>query len=82
MRDVLRWNCIHMNIHPREQMVMVAERDVDRSVGDALSRYDDLTTAETLRILTAVLSERIGWIARRAIRVERHGDPNEPGGLL
>jgi hypothetical protein len=57
-------------IHPREFIVDQTERAV-------LEATKDLTPAEVLRIF----ADRVARIAKYAIRQERHGDTDTPGGI-
>jgi hypothetical protein len=65
-------------IHPREAMVLAAEIRLRAAVTNELH---GLTTAERLRVLAAVLGDTVGSIAKYAIREERHGDQDKPGGV-
>ena len=69
-----------LRLHPREMPVQRASADLRQAVCDWRDRHD-LTEAETLAVLTEVLGGSIGSIAKYAIREERHGDPDKPGGL-
>lgn len=46
-----------------------------------LKILEGLTEAEGLRVVNAVLSSHVGSVAKYAIREERHGDLDKPGGL-
>ena len=63
-------------MHPRSEIVDAAEQSLRLAMIEATT---DLTTAETIRVVTAVLSDKLLGIAKYAIREERHGDPNKPG---
>jgi hypothetical protein len=65
-------------LHPRERIVAKAENDLRTAVAEAVR---DLTTGEELRVLAAVFGDRVGGIAKYAIRDERHGKSDKPGGL-
>lgn len=67
-------------IHPREEIVTKAEMDLHGAVLDVLKRYD-LTTAESIRVLTEAFSAQLHSIAKFCIRQERHGDADKPGGF-
>lgn len=66
--------------HPREQACNEAERDIELAIATALLSHA-LTEAEGLRVVNAVASRHIGGVAKYAIRQERHGDADKPGGL-
>lgn len=68
------------SIHPREKLVNKAEREIENTISNILEKHD-LTVAEELRVLAAVLGNRIGMTAKFMIREERHGDTDKPGGL-
>jgi hypothetical protein len=65
-------------IHEREQIVKDAERAIARAIDEAVK---GLTTAEGLRAVNTACADWIGGIARYAIRIERHGDAEKPGGV-
>lgn len=67
-----------MKIHEREQKVLVACAQVQR---DYLLAVKDLTTAEELRVIATVFGDILGSIAKYAIRQERHGSTDKPGGV-
>lgn len=69
-----------MKIHRREIRCRAAESDLRNAIGE-LSDKHDLTGAEMLRIVNAVLSDYIASIAKYDIRQERHGNTDTPGGL-
>lgn len=64
--------------HPREAIVRAAEAKIRAVFMEAL---DDLTDAEQIRVVSGAAHEWLGVIAKYAIREERHGDHNTPGGL-
>jgi hypothetical protein len=66
-------------MHPREKLVREAESKLRGHVLDIL---DDsgLTEGESLRVLAAVFGGYLASVAKYAIRVERHGDTETPGG--
>jgi hypothetical protein len=68
------------HLHPRELECNKARHDITKAILDAVEKYG-LTTAEQLRIVNAVSFEWIGGIAKYAIREERHGNTETPGGL-
>jgi methyl coenzyme M reductase gamma subunit len=64
-------------IHPRESMVRAAESRVRNALAN---ETHGLTEGERLRVIAAVFGDAVGSIAKLAIREERHGDPDKPGG--
>ena len=66
-------------IHPRERLVTEAENELRRAYIEALSK---LSTAECIQVINNVAHSEIALIIRQAIRMERHGDPDKPGGLV
>jgi hypothetical protein len=69
-----------MRIHPREQRVTRAQHELLQAFLDLKTRHD-LTEAEALRVINAVASDWIAGVAKYAIREERHGNGQTPGGL-
>lgn len=67
-------------LHPREENVRRAEIAIDKAVSEIIGR-EKLTTAETIRVLVHTLGDRLASIAKFAIRLERHGDADKPGGV-
>jgi len=65
-------------IHEREKLVTAAEIELRKAT---MKAAEDLTQGEYLRVLVNVLAGVISSIAKYAIREERHGDPDTPGGL-
>lgn len=65
-----------MKMHPRAVIVEARKRALLLAVIDATA---DLTSAESLQLVTSVMSDHILGIAKYAIREERHGDQNKPG---
>ncbi len=66
-------------IHPRETNCNKARSDITSAILKAVETYE-LTEAEQLRVVNAACSEWIGGIAKYAIRQERHGNTETPGG--
>jgi len=66
-------------MHEREPKVTQAGIDISGAILDAVKKYE-LTEAEQLRVVNKVCSEWIGGIAKFAIREERHGNTDKPGG--
>ena len=65
-------------IHPRERLVDEAEQQLRMSL---ISLHKlGLTTGEFLQVVSNVLGGEVRSIARYAIRVERHGNTETPGG--
>ncbi len=69
-----------MRIHPREERVRKAENEL-RELLCSITEKHELTEAEKLRVINAIASDWIAGVAKYAIREERHGDANTPGGL-
>lgn len=69
-----------MKRHPREQYVREARGELQKSLLKWLEFFD-LTTAEEVMVLTTVMSGLITGTMKYAIREERHGDANVPGGV-
>ncbi len=70
-------------LHDREQVVAGAELAL-RELLITWQRSADvrlLTDWEYVRVVTRLLGDQIGMTAKFAIRYERHGDTDEPGGL-
>ncbi len=70
-----------LRIHPREERCRKAARDIAEAISLAL-RENDLTDVEAVQAVNAACSDYIASFAKYAIRYERHGDPNKPGGLV
>lgn len=70
-----------LRLHPREQIVGHARADLADAVFGWRRNHTDLTQAETISMLADVLGTSITGITKYAIREERHGDPDKPGGL-
>lgn len=67
-------------MHPRQKIMHDAQRDLQKQVYEWLQRHD-LTTIEELHIINYVLSNTIGGTLKYALREERHGDTDTPGGI-
>lgn len=66
-------------IHPREARCNTAERILREAVRQI---YDlDLTQWEHMLIINRVLSDEIAGVTKFAIRYDRHGNTEDPGGL-
>jgi len=61
------------------QMVDAARLDLTRRILDWQDEQEELTTWEVLKILSDVLSSKIGNIAKYEIRYERHGNYEKKG---
>jgi len=69
-------------LHKREKPVKEAELALrERLLNWEKDWIEKLTTAEYLSVLVRVLSETLQSILKYAIRQERHGNTNKPGGL-
>lgn len=66
-------------MHPRETVVREAEREIDAAILEVIQKHK-LTTGEILQVINNCFSREIGLIARQAIRHERHGHGDKPGG--
>lgn len=69
-----------MRPHPRERAVRKARSALQSHLTQWL-RHHELTTYEEILIITSVMGEAITGAMKYGIRIERHGDPNTPGGL-
>jgi hypothetical protein len=69
-------------IHEREAIVETAKRKLESAVIDVVSsdEFKELTSAEYTKVINLVLSDRIASLMRHLIRIERHGNSEEPGG--
>ncbi len=68
-------------LHSREIEAQKAQVELENAVLGWRRNHVDLTMAELISILTHVFSSHLGSIAKYAIRHERHGDADKPGGL-
>jgi hypothetical protein len=72
-----------MRLHEREAIVRQAEIDLREKMTEFANEFaDKLTTWEYMRVVHGVLSDDIGSQIKYAIRDERHGDTDKPGGLV
>ncbi len=69
-----------MEIHPREQQTELAARELGSFLIELQEKHQ-LTTGEYLRVVNNECSATIARIARMAIRYERHGSGDKPGGV-
>lgn len=69
-----------MKIHPREVIVRKAENELRELLCTVTDKHG-LTEAEKLRVINAIASDWIAGVAKYAIRDERHGVTDKPGGL-
>ena len=67
-------------IHPREHPVLAATSELRSLVAKWMGKNPDLTTFELLQVVNGVLYSEMSGILKYAIREERHGDTNKPGG--
>lgn len=67
-----------LKIHKREQIVDDAAMALATAWAAARRK---LTTAEELAVIARFVTDTVGGIAKYAIREERHGDTDKPGGL-
>lgn len=68
-------------IHHREKLVREAESRLRGAIVDAGIHKLDLSEAEYLQVVSTVLHEQLSTTLKYAIRRERHGDTDKPGGL-
>ena len=69
-------------IHPRESICKKRQHELEKVIGEwRRETAKTLTTAELLSTIAQVLHEELCWTLRTAIRIERHGDADKPGGL-
>lgn len=66
-------------VHPRERLVTAAQDDVRAAIVTACKKYE-LTTAEVLQVIAAVLAKEVQLIAGGAVRRERHVENPTPEG--
>lgn len=69
-----------MKIHPGEERVRLAEHNIGVVVDEMISKHS-LTEAETIQVVTQVMSRVLLSVAKYAIRKERHGNTDKPGGI-
>lgn len=68
-------------LHPRELTCREAEHDLASTLLEWQKRHD-LTAAELLSIIQRGCSDVAQTVLKYAIRLERHGDTDKPGGLV
>lgn len=66
--------------HPREKVVRKASIEARVAVDEILRKHG-ITDGEETRVILAIVNDFIGGMARHMIRMERHGNADEPGGL-
>lgn len=66
-------------IHPRRQQCVQARLDIEKAILEITQKHE-LTEAESLMAINGACSGQIGHIIKYAIRRERHGDEDKPGG--
>lgn len=69
-----------MGLHPRYLIEREAELELRQAVSDVLNKHD-LTVLEAIRLLNMVCSDRITSIVKYELRVERHGNADDPADL-
>lgn len=69
-----------MRIHPREERTKKAEVELKSAVSELVKKHE-LSEGEALRVVNAAFSDWIAGVAKFAIRMERHGNTNDAGGL-
>jgi hypothetical protein len=70
-----------MRMHERETIVREAENNLREKMLQFANEYaEKLTHYEYMRVVHGVLSDDIGSQIKYAIRYERHGDTDKPGG--
>jgi len=67
-------------IHPRVRICQEARQAISEAITKAVKEHE-LTTAEEISVINAACSSHIGHIAKYAIRHERHGNEDRPGGF-
>ena len=71
-----------MKLHEREKVVHEAKMDLAEKVLEWMQTHrKNLTTAEELKVVSGEFGDYMQRMAKYAIRRERHGDENQPGGL-
>ena len=70
-----------MKLHPRERKVREAEVELSKAMTRLYTEHG-LTTAEALRVVADASNSFIQGLSRIAIREERHGELDKPGGLV
>ena len=68
-------------IHRREETVRKAQRALEKAILDWDEEHKDLTTAEHISVVQSAFYSHMSHLMRHLIRIERHGDPDKPGGL-
>lgn len=69
-----------MRMHPRERVVRKARSALQSHLTQWL-KHHDLTTYEEIMVISDVMGSTITGAMKYAIREERHGDQNTPGGI-
>lgn len=69
-------------IHERETLVHKAEMKLREKLLEATGsdEFKELTSAEYLKVINIVFSDKIASFLKFAIRKERHGNTDDPGG--
>lgn len=68
-----------MRTHPREKLIDEAEAHLEKALRHL--RNMDLTDAEFISVVTQTMSRAVLSTTKYEIRIERHGDADQPGGL-
>lgn len=68
-------------IHPRETIVRKAQRALESDILEWDKKHKDLTTAEHISVFTSACNSHLSHLMKHLIRMERHDDPDKPGGL-
>lgn len=69
-----------MRLHEREPIVLKASADLRMAVVD-WEREHDLSNLEAHAVILDVLGTELGQYFKYEIRMERHGNYDEPGGV-
>lgn len=71
-------------LHPKEIVCSRAEDELFQTITTWRRKWrkDGLTSTEELQIIQNVLSSQVGQALKYAIRMERHGTTDKPGGVV
>lgn len=70
-----------MRMHPRERAVRKARSALQSCLTQWLQHHD-LTTYEEIMVISDVMGSAITGAMKLAIREERHGNTDTPGGIV
>ena len=71
-----------MRLHPREELVRDSRLELMNRLADWNEKHtEELTEVEWIQIITSCFSWEMSTFCKFAIREERHGDADKPGGL-